>query len=128
MEIMSKTEVTTYGPFAVMEGDVDVPEIGEVTMCWVEKDGHPASRFGDIDYANVRAMMLAHAAARGTSPLSDMDSDFIDIVDRDGRYTILSSSFGGTLLHWVVDSTQPRTMPGSLDEAEAWIAAHKAAR
>lgn len=57
MEIVSKTIVRWVGSFAVVEGDVMTP-VGEVTYCWVERDGIPISPFTDID----TAMELAGAA------------------------------------------------------------------
>jgi hypothetical protein len=114
--IIDKAVVQEFGQYLAMEGDVEFdPEAGEYTMAWVELDGRPVSRFGDVDYACVRAAMLS---ADPDAP--DMDGNFISIIDRVGRYTVLCASFGGQRMYWVVDGTGAlRTTPGTPEQANA---------
>lgn len=116
--IVEKHDVVSYGPYTVMEGDVIAnAEIGEVTLCWVENEGKPVSRFHDIDYAQARAKMLS---VNPNAP--DMEGD-IDVLYQATPYTILRANFGGEMCCWVVDSAgRLRTTPGAQDEAEAWVA------
>lgn len=119
--IIDKAVVQEFGPYQAMTGDVEFDvEDGEVTMGWVELDDKRVSRFGDVDYACVRAKMLADAAAAGLDEPADMDGNFISIIDRVGRHTVLSAKFGGQRLYWVVDGTGAlRTAPGAPEQANS---------
>lgn len=117
--IIDRAVVQEFGPYQAMTGDVETnTEVGEVTCGWVELDGKVVSRFGDVDYANVRAKMLADAAAAGAAPPPDMDGNYIEIIGREGRYSILAAHFAGQALYWVVDGSGAlRTSPGSASDA-----------
>ncbi len=54
-----KTVVTRYGPYWVIEGDVD-----GVTWCWVERDGQRVSAYGNIDYADETASAMYDESPR----------------------------------------------------------------
>lgn len=49
-----KLVVASAGAYVVVEGDV-MTEVGEVTFCWVEKDGMRVSPYDDIDGATAIA-------------------------------------------------------------------------
>lgn len=119
--IIDRAVVQEFGPYQAMTGDVEFDvEDGEVTMGWVELDGKRVSRFGDVDYANVRAKMLADAAAANLPEPPDMDGNYIEIIDREGRYTVLGAFFQKQLRYWVVDGAGAlRTAPGAADQANA---------
>lgn len=117
-KIIERDKVISYGPYAVMEGEVIFHEnYGEVKSCWVERDGKITSRFGDIDYAMVRGKMLSE-----NPDAPDIDGiGLIDIVDHVGSYTLLRSVFNHEFQYWVVGNDgRPRTSPGSWDQAYEW--------
>lgn len=102
--ILEKQEVLRHGDYAVMEGDIDTEE-GGVTACWVEKDGKVISRFSDIDYAEVMAVMHHYADANGYPEMFDMRG--IEVASENlakGR-TMLTGQFGDQRAWWVVDSS-----------------------
>lgn len=119
--IIDRTVLATFGQHQVVTGDVEFDvEDGEYAMGWVELGGNVVSRFGDLDYAYVRARMLADAAAAGLAEPPDMDGNFIRVMNRAGRYTILGATFGGEHRYWVVDGTGALvTSPGGPKEATA---------
>lgn len=58
MKIIDKVIVGRMGAYTICEGDIDDGEIGDVTMCWVEKNGEVVSTFGSIDSAYAYAEWL----------------------------------------------------------------------
>ncbi|MFC7518298.1 hypothetical protein ACFQUU_25115 [Herbaspirillum sp. GCM10030257] len=100
--IESRTPVVAFGQYVVMEGDLTFdPDDGEITVCWVERDGQVVSKFDAIDYANVRAYLLREAEANGEPPPPDFIGR-VRIAYQDDKYTMLSARLPSGPIYWLV--------------------------
>jgi hypothetical protein len=118
-EVILKVRVDSFGPYDVIEGRIEFDSVTDDvrTTYWVERDGEPVSRFGDVHYASVRARMLWRAIEADAPAPPDMNTTGgVEIVQDHGRFQVAAGTFGVEKLFWLIDLEQMRALsePGTL--------------